>query len=158
MMKLRIQTIAVVMSLGLVACDMNEKEFGYSKFLQQEVSTHQGGSTSVGGKPQQEPSKNSSQKKMARRSKEAPKKSSAFYQHLLERFCQIYYGDCFSRRDYHRGSVIVNNVNFIPNNWDEDGRVVSWKAIVKGVHSFKGLVKNHNDSPFDAYVDGNHAG
>ena len=40
----------------------------------------------------------------------------------------------------------------IQGNW-EDGNVVSWNMKVKGKHSFEGMVKNHNDSPFTAFVD-----
>ena len=37
-------------------------------------------------------------------------------------------------------------------NW-KDGNIVSWEMMIKGKHSFKGSFKNHNDSPFEAFVN-----
>lgn len=84
--------------------------------------------------------------------KEAEKKPILFYQRLLEQFCQRYYNDCFSGRDYHYGSLIADNISVVQGNW-ENGNVISWNMMIKGRHSFEGRFKNHNDSPFEAFVD-----
>lgn len=83
--------------------------------------------------------------------KEAEKRPRSFYQKLLESFCQRYYNSCFSGRDYHYNSIIVDRMDVIQGNW-ENGNIVSWNMWVKGRHSFEGSVKNHNDSPFEAFV------
>ena len=83
--------------------------------------------------------------------KEAEKKPAIFYQRLLESFCQRYYNTAFNRT-YHSNSIIVDNVSVIQGNW-EDGVIVSWNMMVKGRHSFEGFLRNHNDSPFEAFVD-----
>ncbi len=82
--------------------------------------------------------------------KEAPKKSDMFYQQLLDEFCQRFYKDCFDRT-YHSNSLIVDNVSVIQGNWD-NGNIISWDMLVKGKHSFKARMRNHNDSPFVAFV------
>lgn len=84
--------------------------------------------------------------------KEAEKRPAIFYQRMLEVFCQRYYDDCFKGRSYHSNSIIVDGVDVVQGNW-EDGNIVSWNMMVKGRHSFEGIVKNHNDSPFTAFVD-----
>lgn len=83
---------------------------------------------------------------------DAEMKSNIFYQHLLERFCQQYYGDCFSRRDYHYNSVVIDGLDVVGRNY-KDNHIVSYNVKVVGRHSFEGFLKNHNDSPFEAYVD-----
>lgn len=84
--------------------------------------------------------------------KEAPKKSEMFYQQLLEEFCQRFYNDCFDRT-YHSNSLIVDEVSVVQGNWDKKGNIISWNMMVEGKHSFKAKVRNHNDSPFVAFVD-----
>ncbi len=82
---------------------------------------------------------------------DAEQRPDIFYQHLLERFCQQYYNDCFNGRDYHSNSVVVDGLHDIgPNR--KDGHIESWNMKVVGRHSFEGFMKNHNDSPFEAYV------
>ena len=83
--------------------------------------------------------------------KEAEKKPNLFNQHLLEHFCQNYYNNCFSGRDYHYNSLIVDYTEVIDGNW-EGNNIVSWNVIVHGKHSFEGSFRNHNDSPFEAFV------
>ena len=61
--------------------------------------------------------------------KEAEKKPALFYQRLLEQFCQKYYEGCFSRREYHYGSLIVDKVSVIQGN-RVDGNIVSWAMIL----------------------------
>lgn len=85
--------------------------------------------------------------------KEAEKRPAIFYQRLLEEFCQRYYGDCFSGRTYHINSLIVDEIQVSSGNWDQEGNIISWNMIINGRHSFEGFVKNHNDSPFEAFVD-----
>jgi len=84
--------------------------------------------------------------------KEAPKKSEMFYQQLLDDFCQRFYNECFGRT-YHSNSLIVDEVNVVQGNWDKNGNIISWNMMVKGKHSFKAKIRNHNDSPFVAFVD-----
>ncbi len=84
--------------------------------------------------------------------KEAEQKPLLFYQRLLEAFCQRYYEGCFSRREYHYNSLIVDNMSVVQGNW-ENGNIISWNMMIEGRHSFEGLLKNHNDSPFKAFVD-----
>lgn len=84
--------------------------------------------------------------------KEAEKKPRLFYQRLLEVFCQRYYDSCFRGRKYHINSLIADQITVIHGNW-EGNNIVSWNMMVKGRHSFEGSFKNHNDSPFEAFVD-----
>ena len=87
--------------------------------------------------------------------KEAEKKPLMFYQRLLEQFCQSYYNICFSGREYHYNSLITDNMDVIDGNWDRSGStpvIVSWNMWIRGRHSFEGRFKNHNDSPFEAFV------
>jgi hypothetical protein len=84
--------------------------------------------------------------------KDAEKKPIIFYQRLLEKFCQEYYNGCFSGREYHYGSLIVDEMSAYESNY-ENGHVISWNMQVEGKHSFKGVFSNHNDSPFNAFVD-----
>lgn len=84
--------------------------------------------------------------------KEAPKKSEMFYQGLLEQFCLRYYDGCFSGRKYHYNSLIVDKMQVVQGNW-ENGNIVSWEMLIEGKHSFGGRFKNHNDSPFEAFVN-----
>lgn len=83
---------------------------------------------------------------------DAEVKPYIFYQHLLERFCQQYYGDCFSGRDYHYNSVVVDGLDVVGPNY-KDNHIESYNVKVVGRHSFEGFLKNHNDSPFEAFVD-----
>ena len=111
--------------LSVMSCDLNKAKRAADKFIEEYQ--------------EEEP-------------KEAEKKPLLFYQRLLERFCQVYYDDCFSGRDYHSGSLIVDDMSVIQGNW-ENGVIVSWKMLIKGKHSFEGMFVNHNDSPFEAFVD-----
>lgn len=86
--------------------------------------------------------------------KEAEKKPVMFYQRLLEQFCQRYYNSCFNGREYHNNSLIVDNMKVTQGNW-ENGNIISWDMMIEGRHSFEGRFKNHNDSPFYAFVDDN---
>ena len=82
---------------------------------------------------------------------DAEQKSQMFYQHLLEKFCQQYYDGCFNGRDYHPNSVVIDGLSVISPN-RKDNHVDSWNMKGVGRHSFEGFMKNHNDSPFEAYV------
>ena len=113
---------------GFISCDMNKTGRAVDKFVEE-----------YNREEDEKP-------------KEAEKKPAIFYQRLLEQFCQRYYSGCFKRREYHSGSLIVDDVSVIQGNW-EDGNVISWNMLVEGRHSFEGMVKNHNDSPFTAFVD-----
>ena len=84
--------------------------------------------------------------------REAEKKPLKFYQKLLEQFCQNYYNSCFDGREYHSNSLIADHIDVVQGNW-KDGNIVSWEMMIKGKHSFKGSFKNHNDSPFEAFVN-----
>lgn len=83
---------------------------------------------------------------------EAPKKSEKFYQHLLERFCQQYYDDCFKRRTYHNGSLVVKDLSVVQGHFEGEN-IVRWEMLIEGIHSFEGVVVNYNDKPFTAFVD-----
>ena len=114
--------------LGFASCDMNKTGRAVDKFVEE-----------YNREEDEKP-------------KEAEKKPAEFYQRLLEQFCQKYYEGCFSRREYHYGSLIVDKVSVIQGN-RVDGNIVSWEMLVKGRHSFEGTFKNHNDSPFTAFVN-----
>ena len=47
---------------------------------------------------------------------------------------------------------LSKKVQVVQGNW-VGKNIVSWEMMVKGVHSFEGMVKNHNDSPFEAFVN-----
>ena len=128
-MRTKVLIFGSLFLFGLVSCNMNKTGPGVDKFEEEY-----------------------NQEEVEEKPKEAEKKPAIFYQRLLEQFCQKYYNGCFSRREYHSGSLIVDEVSVIQGNW-EDGNVVSWNMKVKGKHSFEGMVKNHNDSPFTAFVD-----
>ena len=83
---------------------------------------------------------------------DAEQKPALFYQRLLEQFCQRYYNDCFSGREYHFNSIIVDATTVVQSHL-ENGKIVSYEMRVDGRHSFEGFMKNHNDSPFFAFVD-----
>ena len=84
--------------------------------------------------------------------KEAEKKPMAFYQRLLEEFCQRYYDGCFKGHEYHYNSLIAEQISVVQGNW-ENGNIISWEMKIKGRHSFEGRLKNYNDEPFEAFVD-----
>ena len=85
--------------------------------------------------------------------KDAEKKSTLFYQRMLELFCQRYYSDCFSGREYLHNSLVVDDMT-VCGVHEEDDRIVSYDMKVTGVHSFKGYVaKTYNNSHFEAIVE-----
>ena len=84
--------------------------------------------------------------------KEAPKKPIMFYQRLLEEFCQRYYDSCFKGHEYHFNSLVANEMSVVQGNW-ENGNIISWEMMIKGIHSFEGRIRNFNDEPFEAFVD-----
>lgn len=132
MMKRHFAIFPLVLAFAFVACTAGKKDAqsAYNEYQEEVVSEQEESDTPH----------------------EAPKKPAIFYQRLLERFCQQYYNDCFSRREYRFNSVIVKQVQVVQGNW-VGGNIVSWEMMVKGVHSFEGMVRNHNDSPFEAFVN-----
>lgn len=127
-MKIRVLLFGILLAFSFSSCDMNKTGRAVDKFVEEY------------------------NREEVEKPKEAEKKPALFYQRLLEQFCQKYYEGCFSRREYHYGSLIVDDVSVIQGNW-VDGNVVSWEMLVEGRHSFEGMFKNHNDSPFTAFVN-----
>jgi len=68
-------------------------------------------------------------------------KSDLFYERMLEAFCNRFYKSCFDK-DYQPSSLTVESVV---------GDVDDGKAIVKGTHSYKGMM-DHNDVSFEATI------
>ena len=83
--------------------------------------------------------------------RDAERKPESFYQNMLEQFCRNNYNDCFSGRDFHSNSLIVDSMEEIYVHYDENRRIVGWDMKITGRHSFEGFI-NHNDSPFEATV------
>ena len=122
--KCLIALIGCAMFFFITSCDMNRAERAASRFMEEYEK--------------EEP-------------QDAEQRPAFFYQNLLEEFCRRYYNSSFNRT-YHHNSLIVDGLSVSSAN-REDGVVKSWNMMVEGRHSFEGFLKNHNDSPFSAFVD-----